>query len=238
MNDLLQFAIDAHGGLDHWRRWSSLSADLSIGGALWDAKARPGLLTHTAFMASLHEQHAEISLPNESKLFCFSPQQVSVRSDDGTELSASGDPRATFAALTQDPHWSDVQLGYFNGYALWQYFTAPFLYASPGFNCSEEAPWHENGEVWRVLRVTFPNHIASHTRVQRAYYGPDGLLRRHQYVVDVLGGAQAVNYADDFVQIGGIMLPMRRRVYGHDASGRKISDPLLVSIDVRGWRFL
>lgn len=48
--------------------------------------------------------------------------------------------------------------------------------------------------MWRVLRVTFPDYITSHTRVQRAYYGPDGLPRRHQYVVDDLGGAQTVNW--------------------------------------------
>jgi len=36
----------------------------------------------------------------------------------------------------------------------------------------------ENGEQWRPLKVIVPDSIASHSREQVAYFGPDGLLRR------------------------------------------------------------
>ena len=45
--------------------------------------------------------------------------------------------------------------------------------------------WRE----WRPLRVSFPNGIASHSREQISYFGPDGSLRRHDYRVEVMGGA-------------------------------------------------
>jgi len=45
------------------------------------------------------------------------------------------------------------------------------------------------------LEVTFPKEYAAHTRVQYSYFGEDGLLRRHLYTVDVLGGAPGANYA-------------------------------------------
>jgi hypothetical protein len=55
---------------------------------------------------------------------------------------------------------------FFGGYAMWTYLTQPFLYAYPDFVVEEIEPWDENGETWRRLDVTFPDHIASHTRRQ------------------------------------------------------------------------
>jgi hypothetical protein len=44
------------------------------------------------------------------------------------------------------------------------------------------------GETWRRLKVTFPDDIKSHIRQQISCFGPDGLLRRHDFTFDVLGG--------------------------------------------------
>src|SRR5437899_3272103 len=76
--------------------------------------------------------------------------------------------------------------------ALWTYFTIPILYTYPGFVAEELPPWEENGETWRPLAALFPEEIASHAQKQISYFGPDGLLRRHEYTVDVLGGAKGV----------------------------------------------
>ena len=78
-------------------------------------------------------------------------------------------------------------------YALWTYLTQPFLYSYPGFETVEIEPWEEDGETWRRLKVIFPGDIASHTREQTSYFGSDGLLRRHDYAVDVLVARQALN---------------------------------------------
>jgi hypothetical protein len=63
------------------------------------------------------------------------------------------------------------------------------------------------------------------------------LLRRHEYAVDVLGGTTGLNYADDYRTVGGIVVPVTRRVYAADADHRKIAEPLLVSIDLRDISF-
>ena len=39
MNDLAARTIEAHGGLDAWRRYTSVRAHLSQGGGLWGMKA-------------------------------------------------------------------------------------------------------------------------------------------------------------------------------------------------------
>ena len=55
----------------------------------------------------------------------------------------------------------------FRSEALWTYLTSPLRYIYPGFESEEIEPWHEDGEEWRRLKVTFPGHIASHTRTLR-----------------------------------------------------------------------
>jgi hypothetical protein len=103
---------------------------------------------------------------------------------------------------------------------------------------TEELPsWEEDGETWRPLSVLFPENIASHTEKQVSYFGSDGLLRRHEYTVDVLGGAQGVNYASDYRNVNGISVSMKRRVYAYDAAKRKIADPVLVAIDIHDIAF-
>ena len=96
----------------------------------------------------------------------------------------------------------------------------------------EVEPWHENGERWRVLEVIFPGEYAAHTRTQYSFFGEDGLLRRHLYTVDVLGGAQGANYAFDYRAVDRLMIPTRRRVLAYDRDRHKVPEPVLVSIDL------
>jgi hypothetical protein len=90
----------------------------------------------------------------------------------------------------------------------WTYLTQPFLYSYPGFETVEIEPWEEDGETWRRLKVIFPGDIATHTREQTSYFGSDGLLRRHDYAVDVLGGATGAQYVEDYHEHGGILMPI------------------------------
>jgi hypothetical protein len=130
-----------------------------------------------------------------------------------------------------------LHVAYFASYALWSYLTIPFLYTYPGFVCEEIAPWEEDGEQWRPLKVTFPDSIASHTRNQTSYFGPDGLLRRHEYTVDVLGNAPGINYASDCRATNGLVVPHKRRVFAYNSAKRKIAEPLLVAIDIHEIEF-
>jgi hypothetical protein len=101
-------------------------------------------------------------------------------------IESRDSPRTSFAGHVNETPWDQLHAAYFNGYALWTYLTQPFLYAYPGFVTDEIEPWEENGETWRRLKVIFPDNIASHAREQITYFGADGLMRRHDYAVDVL----------------------------------------------------
>jgi len=48
-----------------------------------------------------------------------------------------------------------------------------------------------------------------------------------------LGGATGLNYAADYRNIDGIVVPTKRRVYKPDANNEKIPEPVLVAIYMR-----
>ena len=47
MNELLAFALDAHGGLDRWNKLKGLIAGMSISGFTWVIKGQPYLFNNT-----------------------------------------------------------------------------------------------------------------------------------------------------------------------------------------------
>src|SRR5271166_4624317 len=237
MNELLTLAVGAHGGLNHWNRFTNLTATASITGALLQFKNTSGLLTRVSVEALLHEQRVTTHLVGRNKRLVFTPQRVASETEDGQLLEERNDPRSAFRGQRQDTPWDDLHVAYFNSYALWTYLTIPFLYTYPEFVTEELPPWREDGETWRPLKVTFPDSVASHGREQVSYFGEDGLLRRHEYTVDVLGGAPGVNYASDYRSVQGLQVPTKRRVYAFDAQKRKVPEPLLVAIDFHEFAF-
>jgi hypothetical protein len=182
MDSLAQLTIDAHGGLERWRRFEHVSAHLRTGGGLWTLKHQQGVLDDVNVRASLHREwasHAPFVEPNV--LTSFEPHRVAIETRDGQVIEERLRPRDSFAGHGIDTPWDRLQLAYFAGYAMWTYLTTPFHLAMDGVSTEELSPWHEQGETWRRLKVTFPARIATHSTVQTFYIGSDGLLNRHDY---------------------------------------------------------
>jgi hypothetical protein len=232
MNDLLAFAVNAHGGLERWNGFTKLRAEVSVGGAIWDFKQQPGLLIDKVFEIETHAEHLTItpfSAPNLRSVFV--PDRLVLESFDGKAVEARDDPEKAFEGQAFETPWDKFHVAYFASEALWTYLTLPFLYTYAGFVCEEIEPWHEDGESWRRLKVTFPDAIASHTKTQVTHFGPDGLMRRHDYTVDILGGNRGANYSTDYEDFQGIKMPTTRRIYAYDDAMRKVAEPLLVALD-------
>jgi hypothetical protein len=232
MNDLLAFAVEANGGLDRWNSFAKLRANVSIDGAIWHLKQQPGQLFDKELDIETQTQRLSIipfAGPNQRSVFL--PGQLTLQTLDGIIVEQRDQPADAFVGHTLESPWDLLHVAYFASEALWTYLTSPFLYTYPGFESREIEPWKENGEVWRRLEVTFPDHIESHTRKQITHFGPDGLMRRHDYTVDILGGATGANYVSDYREVQGLMMPTKRRIYAYDEAGQKIPEPLLVSLD-------
>lgn len=238
MKNVLELALEAHGGLTRWSQLKTVTADLSVTGALWQIKGHAPELQQIRIEAELHRQELTTHFRDQDKRTTFTPNSVTVETEGGRLLQSRENPRSSFDGQLLNSPWDELHVAYFNSYALWTYLTVPFLYTFPGFETEELSPWHEDGEMWRPLRVSFPHGIASHSREQISYFGPDGLLRRHEYRVEVLGGAPGLNYAHEFREVDGIMVAMQRRVYSFDTDKRKIAEPVLVAIDIHDIAFM
>ena len=88
-----------------------------------------------------------------------------------------------------------------------------------------------------MLEVTFPKDTRRIRALQYSYFGEDGLLRRHLYTVDVLGGAAGANYAFEYRAVKGVMLATKRRVFAYDVNRQKVPEPVLISIDLKEIHF-
>jgi hypothetical protein len=208
MNDLLAFAVDAHGGLDRWNNFSMVSAGLSIAGAIWDVKQVPGILVDKVFEADIRKQYLTVTpFGGVDSRLVYSPERVFIEGPGGAVIDARDDPEAAYADQTVESPWDKFHTGLARG-----------------------------GETWRSLRVIVPQ---SHHQPQDPDYAlwPDGMMRRHDYTVDILGGAQGANYSSDYRDFQGIKISTKRRIYAHDEEMQKIPDPPLVSIDFRTLTF-
>jgi hypothetical protein len=160
----------------------------------------------------------------------FEPHRVALETTDGTVIEERLRPRESFAGHGLDTPWDRLHLAYFAGYAMWTYLTTPFLFTMAGVSTEELPPWHENGETWRRLKVAFPPAIATHSTVQTFYVSSDGLLKRHDYEADVLGGIPAAHYVHDYQDVSGIQVPTRREVLPRNPDGTTAPQPVIVTI--------
>jgi hypothetical protein len=232
VNDLLERAVAAHGGSDRWSQITAITAHAAITGALWNVKGKVDALKNVCFEANTKQQLLTMDFIGQDKRSVFEPHRVAMHRENGTLIDAREEPETSFNGHQLETPWDDLHLAYFTGEALWTYLNVPFLYASPGFASEEIAPIVVDGETWRRLKVTFPEHIKTHTREQISCFGPDGLLRRHDFTIDVIGGATGMLYAADYRDVDGIIIPTTRRGYAWHGDYELVPEPLLVAIDI------
>jgi hypothetical protein len=231
--DLAQFAIEAHGGLERWNRFTTLSAHLIQGGALWAVKGKAGVLDEVTVKVDLrNEKASHWPFGSSDRRSRFEPQRVALENTRGKVLEELLQPRSSFQGHTFETPWSDLQLAYFAGCAMWTYLNTPFLLARPGVESKEIEPWQEAGETWRRLKVRFPPEIATHSTEQTLYFDQRGLLKRHDYDVEIAGGTPGAHYVSDLKEFSGIVFPTKRRIFPRQADGHSLPEPLVVSIDL------
>ena len=232
MNNLLETALAAHGGLSRWNELTEVKVSASITGAIWSIKSKPDSLKDVVMTLSTKTERLITDFPGQDKRTLFEPNRIVMERVDGTLIEARTDPEKSFEWQQRETPWDDIHVAYFQGEALWTYLNTPFLYTYDGFETEEIASIQVEDETWRRLKVTFPDSVKSHTKEQISCFGPDGLLRRHDYTVDILGGATGLNYASEYRDVGGIIIPTKRRIYAYENDYVKVPEPVLVAIDM------
>ncbi len=231
MNELLELAVSAHGGLDRWKHIMSIDVSLIISGQLLEVKGFP------------EHQHTKVTIDadrprtvmepygDEGARGIYTPGRVWIEArDDGREIVELTEPRASFAGHVRNTKWDQLQRLYFLGYAMWNYLTTPFIFVRDGFDLQELAPHEEDGQSWRVMQVRYPKDIPTHCDTQQFYFNSDGILKRIDYTTDVLGGV-ASHYLYDPKNFAGLVVPTRRRVVQRTPTGPKITGITAVLLD-------
>jgi hypothetical protein len=169
-DDLVATAIEAAGGQKLWNTLRGLTVDLSVGGPVWVMKGwPPGTTFEQKVTLNTVDEYIEFSpftRPDWRMTFDAATDTVALQTLDGAAVGTLAPARAAFKGHLRPTPWDAQHLGYFLGYANWNYFTTPFLSECPGVAAIEIEPWHEAGQTWRRLQVRFPPSIATHNPEQ------------------------------------------------------------------------
>jgi hypothetical protein len=235
---LLKDAIDAHGGLDRWRRFEGVASTIVSGGRLWDIKRAKIIRTPRRATSEFRRQWTQVTpFGDPDWTMTWTPELVEITDSKSVIIAQRYNGRHNFD-LSYDAPWDPLNLAYFNGYAMWTYHAVPFVFGEPGYEAREIEPIEHEGEMLRGLAVRFPESVHSHTRQQRFYFGSDGLLRRHDYEVEVWANTPAAQFLSDYVDVNGLKFPCCRRAFARRPDGRPDLDFPLVTIDLSDYTLL
>ena len=230
---LLAEVLEAHGGIERWRSFTQVTATVVTGGFLWGMKGIDIDSAPRSMTSEFRRQRTRTApFGNADCHMTYQPDCVLIATQAGETIAQQQHPRETFAGHVWETPWSPLQLGYFNGYAMWTYYNLPFLLGEPGVETTEIASIDLDGRTLRGLRAQFAPTIHTHSPEQNLYFDDEGLLRRHDYQVDVAGGTRAAHLISDYVDVQGLRVPTRRRVFVRNEDGTFQSERTLVSADL------
>lgn len=230
---LLEKVLAAHG-VENAAKFKTVKIHTNIGGITWTIKGHENALADVEFSGSLSEQKATWKNPFQpGYTSAFEPGKVQLFDQRGTLLEELNNPRESFKGHTIETPWTRAQLIYFSSYATWNYATAPFNLLISGVEINELEDWIENGETLNRLEVIYPDGFATHSKRQVFYFDQKGLLKRHDYWPEVLGGSSATQIIEDHKTFDGVVTGTKRRIYIlNDTDNSYQTDPVLVSIDI------
>jgi hypothetical protein len=232
--DLLDKSIKAHGGLNRWKTIKDMVVHIRCGGVALPLRFKFGAFKFYEARISTAEPHIIFSpFAGKGNRGVFSGDTVRIESSNGQVLAERTDAKTAFNSLRHKFYWDNLDALYFGGYAIWNYFTIPFLFLREGFEIEEIEPWEENGQTWRRLKVFFSPDIPTHSREQVFHFNSDGLLMRLDYTAEVFGEwAKAAHYCRGHKNFSGLIIPTSRQVLPRKSDGFPRGFPTLVWIEV------
>lgn len=153
----------------------------------------------------------------------------------GAVRAESLDHRRTFRGLRKLRRWGPMDAFYFFGYAFASYHAMPFVLPSLRFCATVAGTWR--GMRLQGVDVEYPAyaHVSIHSRRQRLFFDQSGLLRRNDYVAEVVGAlARGAHGWDDHATVEGLPLPARRTVLWRPGS-RPLPFPTILSASLDGF---
>ncbi len=234
--ELLDLAVATTGGHELWSTLRGLRIEVSIGGPIWALKGWPPDKTFdqvvTLDRAREHIVFSPFTRPDQQMVFDAAADSVAMQTLGGELVETLAPARAAFKGMLRNSAWDALHLGYFLGYACWNYFTTPFLFAYPGVHVREDEPWREAGQHWRRLQVRFPPQIATHNPYQVFYFDTLRLQRRLGYIAEVNGSTLVGHYTSRYKSFDGLLVATRRRVFRRNPDNTVNLNLLSITLDI------
>lgn len=213
--DLVEHSIRVHGGWDEWKRLEVIYIEpAALRGPLPLIKG----LRRTFVLPRRFElrPHRNVALfegyPDDETTGLYEDGVVSlVESMTSETLIGSLNHRKTFEGFAKHRLWSPLDALYFFGYSLLHYHSMPFSLGEAAFLAIGDV--RSRGEDLVRLDLEFPAERITHCNRQAIFFSREGLVRRHDYVAEVIGSfARGSHYWDDYELVDGFKFAMRRRV--------------------------
>lgn len=211
---LLERAIARHGG---WRTWQRLRS-IVLGPRLLRG-ALPALKGYgrtfalpTQVLVRPRELEAEfMDYPTPGSRGLFARGEVRLVDSHGATLMQAADHRTTFRGLRKYRRWAPLDALYFFGYALTHYHSLPFTLGEG--RCLGLHRTRAGGESLEGVEVELPPSLHTHCQRQTFYFDDSGVLRRHDYVAEIVGvWARGAHYWQDYQEVNGLLVARRRHV--------------------------
>ncbi|MFJ3762660.1 hypothetical protein [Streptomyces sp. NPDC090080] len=238
MEDLLALATRAHGGSDRWKTVSRFRLNAEFGGAIWAMKGKKGIADSLVIVGETRSQRTVIApFPEAERISTWEPGRQTIEFADGVVIAEQLEPQSQFVGHTRQSPWNYFQAAYFASQFCWNSVVVPFLFLRSDFFVEEGPRRFEDDEAWRSLRVIYPGGVVTHCREQTFYFDSDGLLRRVDYNLGVLGVAPVVHYMTDYRTFDGITAPTVHQVHVRNPDSTPAKESQIVSLFVRDATF-
>ena len=238
-NATVDRAIEAHGGEARFRQVDRIDLTWTFRGTMFKLRFCEGQLRRLPARISTREPRMEIDgYPKPEASALFTSNRVEIRRP-GRPPSTLDQPREAFRSIRSVAWWTDLEMLYFAGYVLWNYSQLPFLLLQPGLVLQDAGTSHQAGETWNKVSVSFPEGFPTHSPVQTFYFGPTGLLRRHDYYVGVLSRfARGARFIRAHQDVDGLLLPSEIEIKLGTVGESSIPWPSLGFVDLREVRLV
>ena len=228
-------ALAAYGGADRWRQAGAAEATVTVGGLLFALKRRMSSPRARVRTEIWHPRAGIAPIGPSGSVGVLEGPDVRLESPVGETLGHRRDARSYFPYGRRWFVWDELDLAYFLGYALWNYFCLPALLLR------DDIRWEEVCEG--VLKPSFPAHLPTHGKNQRLIFDRDtGLLYRYDYRPEVVVGGIPLTVGnlvlEHTLSEEGVPYPSKRRVTPIRRDGSTLKKPVMVTIEVEGWRLL
>jgi hypothetical protein len=206
---LVERACVAYGGSERWARTRLSFVPAVLSGALPALKGagRTFALPSRIHLEPGSGQAVFDDFPRPGERGLYQAGAVSIIGRGGREESRDLVRRASFRGWHKLARWRPLDALYFFGYALSHYHSVPFTLGEAHFLRQDR---------WRdldALALELPPALHTHSRRQTFYFDEDGLIVRHDYVAEIVGGwARGAHFWRHYTRVEGLPLALTRHV--------------------------